>query len=152
MSTQNVNVARFACNVEWDFFCDFQTPCGNFYFFFYYRQLKRLRKSDELASATTQIKKALFRATLTNLIALIFISSQVALVLNTGLKLVSWYSLCIAPHTVPNLNFLFKYVFKFEFGQNAHCLKISHLIFKILAFSTIFCPIKTDLSGNTVLL
>ena len=24
-STQNVNVARFACNVECDFFCDFQT-------------------------------------------------------------------------------------------------------------------------------
>ena len=23
----NVNVARFARNVEWDFFCDFQTPC-----------------------------------------------------------------------------------------------------------------------------
>ena len=27
MSTQNVNVSRFAHNVEWDFFCDFQTPC-----------------------------------------------------------------------------------------------------------------------------
>ena len=27
MSTQNVNVARFARNVEWDFSCDFQTPC-----------------------------------------------------------------------------------------------------------------------------
>ena len=26
MSTQNVNVACFARNVEWDFFCDFQTP------------------------------------------------------------------------------------------------------------------------------
>ena len=25
LSTQNVNVARFACNVEWDFFCDFRT-------------------------------------------------------------------------------------------------------------------------------
>ena len=24
---QNVNIARFARNVEWDFFCDFQTPC-----------------------------------------------------------------------------------------------------------------------------
>ena len=23
----NVNVARFARNVEWDFFCDFQTLC-----------------------------------------------------------------------------------------------------------------------------
>ena len=27
LSTQNVNVARFARNVEWDFFGDFQTPC-----------------------------------------------------------------------------------------------------------------------------
>ena len=26
LSTQNVNVACFARNVEWDFFCDFQTP------------------------------------------------------------------------------------------------------------------------------
>ena len=26
-STQNLNVAHFARNVEWDFFCDFQTPC-----------------------------------------------------------------------------------------------------------------------------
>ena len=29
-------------------------------------------------------------------------------------------------------------------------LKMSHLNFIILAFSTNFCPIKTDLSGNTV--
>ena len=29
-------------------------------------------------------------------------------------------------------------------------LKMSHLKFRILAFSTNFCPIKTDLSGNTV--
>ena len=29
LSTQNVNVARFARNVEWDFFCDFQTPCSS---------------------------------------------------------------------------------------------------------------------------
>ena len=27
LSTQNFNVARFARNVEWDFFCDFQTLC-----------------------------------------------------------------------------------------------------------------------------
>ena len=27
LSTQNVNVARFNRNVEWDLFCDFQTPC-----------------------------------------------------------------------------------------------------------------------------
>ena len=30
LSTQNVNIARFARNVEWDFFCDFQTPCQFF--------------------------------------------------------------------------------------------------------------------------
>ena len=29
-------------------------------------------------------------------------------------------------------------------------LNMSHLSFSILAFSTIFCPIKIDLSGNTV--
>ena len=29
-------------------------------------------------------------------------------------------------------------------------LKMSHLNYLILAFSTNFCPIKTDLSGNTV--
>ena len=35
MSTQNENVARFARNVEWDFFCDFQTLCiGNLFFWF----------------------------------------------------------------------------------------------------------------------
>ena len=28
LSNQNVNVARFARNVEWDFFCDFQTLCS----------------------------------------------------------------------------------------------------------------------------
>ena len=27
LSTQFVKVARFARNVEWDYFCDFQTPC-----------------------------------------------------------------------------------------------------------------------------
>ena len=27
MSNQNVNVTRFARNIEWDFFCDFQTLC-----------------------------------------------------------------------------------------------------------------------------
>ena len=33
LSTQNVNVARFARNVEWDFFCDFQTPWVCIYIF-----------------------------------------------------------------------------------------------------------------------
>ena len=30
LSTQIVNVARFARNVEWDFFCDFPTACHLF--------------------------------------------------------------------------------------------------------------------------
>ena len=36
---------------------------------------------------------------------------------------------------------------------HAHCLKITQNVafeFLTLAFSTNFCPIKTDLSGNTV--
>ena len=36
----------------------------------------------------------------------------------------------------------------------AHCLKITQNVafefFLILTFSTNFCPIKTDLSGNTI--
>ena len=34
MYTQNVNVARFARSVEWDFFCDFQTPWTWWFWFF----------------------------------------------------------------------------------------------------------------------
>ena len=30
----------------------------------------------------------------------------------------------------------------------AQCLKMSHLIFLIMAFSTNFCPFKIDLSGT----
>ena len=40
-----------------------------------------------------------------------------------------------------------------SFSTSAHCLKITQNVafeFLILAFSTNFCPIKTDLSGNTV--
>ena len=37
MSTQNVNVARFARNVEWDLFWDFQTPC--------FSKIRKSRKS-----------------------------------------------------------------------------------------------------------
>ena len=29
LSNQNVNAARFARNVEWDFFCDFQPLCSS---------------------------------------------------------------------------------------------------------------------------
>ena len=34
---KNVHVARFARNVEWDFFCDFQTPC--------FSKIRKSRKS-----------------------------------------------------------------------------------------------------------
>ena len=44
LSTQNVNVARFARKVECDFICDFQTPC--------YLKNCNFRK-NELASRTT---------------------------------------------------------------------------------------------------
>ena len=44
LSTQNVNVARFARKVECDFICDFQTPC--------YPKNYNFRK-NELASRTT---------------------------------------------------------------------------------------------------
>ena len=45
-----------------------------------------------------------------------------------------------------------------KLNVNLHCasnsvwklLKMSHLNFLILVFSTNFCPIKTDLSGNTI--
>ena len=45
---QNVNVARFARNVEWDFFCDFQTPCvfyknlPHFLFWLYFQWIAEL--------------------------------------------------------------------------------------------------------------
>ena len=29
LSVQNVSIASFACNVDWDFFCDFQTSCND---------------------------------------------------------------------------------------------------------------------------
>ena len=32
LSTQNVNEARFARNVECDFLCDFQTPCATAFY------------------------------------------------------------------------------------------------------------------------
>ena len=44
--------------------------------------------------------------------------------------------------------------FDFKDYNTPHCLKITQKVafesFLILAFSTNFCPIKTDLSGNTV--
>ena len=50
MSTQNVNVARFARNLDWDFFCDFQTPCSTFIMSF---TTKNDVKQSAAANATT---------------------------------------------------------------------------------------------------
>ena len=46
-----------------------------------------------------------------------------------------------------------KYITLCKLHEYSHCLKITQNVefnFLILAFSTNFCPIKADLSGNTV--
>ena len=58
-------------------------------------QLKRLLKTDQFASATNEIKRVLFQVGLTNLIAIIFVGSQVAYVIYVGLEIVSWFSFLI---------------------------------------------------------
>ena len=57
-----------------------------------FRQLKRLLNSNQFSSATNEIKKVLFKIQLTNLIAFIFVGSQVAYALHAGLQIVSWLS------------------------------------------------------------
>ena len=56
LSTQNVNVARFARNVEWDFFCDFQTPC---------KRSKKVAKSASTLVKLDQIRNELHAGELT---------------------------------------------------------------------------------------
>ena len=56
-----------------------------------FRQLKRLLNSNQFSSATNEIKKVLFKIQLTNLIAFIFVGSQVAYALYAGLAIVSWF-------------------------------------------------------------
>ena len=60
-----------------------------------YRQLNRLSKIDQFASATNELKKSLFKARLTKLIASIFICGQVALVIYCSLGIVSLFSFCV---------------------------------------------------------
>ena len=57
-----------------------------------FRQLKRLLQTDQFSSASNEIKKVLFQIGLTNLIAIIFVGSQVAYVIYVGLEIVSWFS------------------------------------------------------------
>ena len=57
-----------------------------------FRQLKRLLNCNQFSSATNEIKKVLFKIQLTNLIAFIFVGSQVAYALHAGLQIVSWLS------------------------------------------------------------
>ena len=60
-----------------------------------YWQLNRLSKNDQFASASNELKKSLFKARLTNLIASIFICGQVALVIHYSLGIVSLFSFCV---------------------------------------------------------
>mgnify|MGYP001164363791 CR=1 FL=1 len=57
-----------------------------------YWQLNRLSKNDQFASASNELKKSLFKARLTNLIASIFICGQVAFVIYYSLGIVSLFS------------------------------------------------------------
>ena len=56
-----------------------------------FRQLKRLLTTDTYSSATNEIKKVLFQIQLTNLIAIIFVGSQVAYATWVGLGIVSCF-------------------------------------------------------------
>ena len=60
-----------------------------------YRQINRLLKVDKFASARKELKKSLFEARLTNLIASIFICAQVVLVIYFSLGIVSWFYFCV---------------------------------------------------------
>ena len=57
-----------------------------------FRQLKRLLQADTYSSANNEIKKVLFQIGLTNLIAIIFVGSQVAYVIWVCLAIVSCFS------------------------------------------------------------
>ena len=57
-----------------------------------FRQLKRLLKTDQFASATNEIKRVLFQVGLTNLIAIIFVGSQVAYAISVCLHIVSSFA------------------------------------------------------------
>ena len=72
MSTQSVNVARFARNVEWDFFCDFQTPC-----FSAYRILKRKLEKIFLPIqfGFSFVKRLVMHAKLSHIFVLFFFST-----------------------------------------------------------------------------
>ena len=60
-----------------------------------YRQLNRLLKVDQFASASNELKKSVFKARLTNLIASIFICAQVAFVIDYSLGIVSLFYFCV---------------------------------------------------------
>ena len=79
--------------------------------------------------------------------------------LATNQKSLKWKTLISSAYSVTQKNLGFSKTksekFKFSFCKQKlknvwKLLKMSHLNFWILAFSANFCPIKTDLSGNTV--
>ena len=59
-----------------------------------FRQLKRLLTTDTYSSATDEIKKVLFQIRMTNLIAIIFVASQVGYFISVSLMIVSWFFMC----------------------------------------------------------
>ena len=160
MSTQSVNVARFARNVEWDFFCDFQTPCfkklpkerlmiGQLIYFGLFEE-KWGRNTCEWNTREESLQA---------LASLKCIHRKCNTELHNYYSTASRFSSCIdvAIQTFSKgyfqdlLDILYLEDFWVAFAHNVwKLLKISHLNFLILALSTNFCPIKTDLSGNTV--
>ena len=60
LSIQNVSIARFDRNVEWDFFCDFQTPCTVpcMVFFYICQEWMERRSQFHFAFLTNIDKKA----------------------------------------------------------------------------------------------
>ena len=79
--------------------------------------------------------------------------------LATNQKSLKWKTLISSAYSVTQKNLGFSKTksekFKFSFCKQKlknvwKLLKMSHLNFWILPFSTNFCPFKTDLSGNTV--
>ena len=59
-----------------------------------FRQLKRLLHTHQTSSAMNRIKKVLFQIRMTNLIAIIFVASQVGYFISVSLMIVSLFFMC----------------------------------------------------------
>ena len=191
MFTQNVNVARFAHNVEWDFFCDFQTPWW-FTIFSYVcsrddiNYILQARRHSHIfcifnfCSISSKIRwpTAFWRILKASCLCWVHSVRRSFPSITDCLSIISpwpkvffWYFSRPLTTTEPAISASFR-----TFSSLAYSLKLMPLcisqcmeirwkvsfdkikLFKnyskcriwILAFSTNFSPIKTDLSGNTV--